>query len=88
MPNHTFLFVPPHRQGVELSAYMAAEGFNIVPISNEHQLAYACNVLNLGDSRIISVHPPSARQIVKCPHFKVCACVSVRCWICCRAWRC
>jgi N-dimethylarginine dimethylaminohydrolase len=50
---------------------MAGEGFNIVPISNEHQLAYACNVLNLGDSRIISVHAPSARQIVKCPHFKV-----------------
>lgn len=34
------------------------------------QLAYACNVLNLGNSRIISVHTPSARQIVKSPHFK------------------
>jgi hypothetical protein len=27
-------------------------------------------VLNLGDSRVVSVHPESARQIVKSPHFK------------------
>lgn len=31
---------------------------------------YGCNVLNLGSSRIISVNPASARQIVKDPHFK------------------
>ncbi len=30
---------------------------------------YGCNVLNLGGSRIISVNPASARQIVKDPHF-------------------
>uniref|UniRef100_A0A7S0RB30 Arginine deiminase n=1 Tax=Chlamydomonas leiostraca TaxID=1034604 RepID=A0A7S0RB30_9CHLO len=58
------------RQGVELAAYMRGEGYHIVPITAEHQLAYACNVLNLGDSRVISVHAPSARQIVKSPHFK------------------
>ncbi|KAL6748381.1 hypothetical protein V8C86DRAFT_2879369 [Haematococcus lacustris] len=58
------------REGVELSAFMQGEGYHILPITNEHQLAYACNVLNLGDSRIISVHAPSARQIVKSPHFK------------------
>jgi N-dimethylarginine dimethylaminohydrolase len=44
--------------------------YNIIPIKNEHQLAYACNVLNLGDSRVVSVHPESARQIVKSQHFK------------------
>ncbi len=63
--------VSHHREGVELSAYMRQEGYSIIPISCEHQLAYACNVLNLGDSRIISVHTGSARQIVKSPHFKV-----------------
>jgi hypothetical protein len=46
------------------------EGFDIIPISNEHQLAYACNVLNLGGGRIISVHDPSARQILQHPSFK------------------
>eukprot|EP00798_Chlamydomonas_sp_ICE-L_P013898 gene13898-19825_t len=50
--------------------YIRDEGYNIIPISNAHQLAYGCNVLNLGDSRIISVHSPSARQIVKSPYFK------------------
>ena len=30
---------------------------------------YACNVLNMGDSKIISVHANTARQIVRDPHF-------------------
>lgn len=42
---------------------MEAEGYSIVRVTGEHQLQYACNVLNLGDSRIISVHAPSARQV-------------------------
>eukprot|EP00198_Chlamydomonas_reinhardtii_P012973 XP_001702310.1 arginine deiminase [Chlamydomonas reinhardtii] len=58
------------REGVEFSAFIAGEGYAIIPISNEHQLQYACNVLNLGDSRIVSVHAPSARQIVRDPRFK------------------
>ena len=49
---------------------MAGEGYSIIPIAHEHQLAYACNVLNLGGSRVISVHAPSARQIVSHPAFK------------------
>jgi N-dimethylarginine dimethylaminohydrolase len=49
---------------------MKGEGFAIIPIKHEHQLAYACNVLNLGNGRIISVHADSARQIVKHPAFK------------------
>lgn len=57
------------RKGVEFSAFMKGEGYHIIPISCQHQLEYACNVLNLGDSRIISVHPPSARQIVRDPDF-------------------
>jgi N-dimethylarginine dimethylaminohydrolase len=59
------------RQGMELAAYMRGEGYNIIPITAEHQLAYACNVLNLGGSRIISVHRPSARQIARSQYFRV-----------------
>lgn len=49
---------------------MEGEGYSIIPISGSHQLQYACNVLNLGGGRIISVHAPSARQIVRHPAFK------------------
>lgn len=31
---------------------------------------YGCNVLNLGNGRIISVHAGTARQIVRCKDFK------------------
>ena len=48
---------------MEFSAFMQEEGYHIIPISGEHQLQYGCNVLNLGDGRIISVHGPSARQV-------------------------
>lgn len=58
------------RTGVEFAAFMRAEGFTIIPISGAHQLAYGCNVLNLGGGRVVSVHAPSARQIVKHPAFK------------------
>lgn len=41
---------------------------------------YACNVLNLGNSRIISAHAQTARQIVRDPHFH--GDVQVRCNTC------
>ncbi len=34
-----------------------------------HAQKYGCNILNLGNSRIISVHPQTARQIVRFPGF-------------------
>jgi hypothetical protein len=64
------VYVPSCSEGVEFSAFLEGEGFTIIPIKHEHQLAYACNVLNLGNGRIISVHADSARQIVKHPAFK------------------
>jgi hypothetical protein len=65
-----YVCVCARREGVEFSAFMQGEGFSIIPIKHDHQLAYACNVLNLGNGRIISVHPPSAREIVKHSAFK------------------
>jgi len=57
------------REGVEFSQYLKENGFNIVPVKPQHQLEYACNVLNLGNQRIISVHPETARTIVRSPYF-------------------
>lgn len=57
------------RSDVEFSSYMKENGFEIIPIKAQHQLEYACNILNLGGERIISVHPETARQIVRSPHF-------------------
>ncbi len=54
---------------MEFSAFIRGEGYAIIPIAHEHQLQYACNVLNLGDSRIVSVHAASARQVVRDPRF-------------------
>ncbi|PSC74328.1 Arginine deiminase [Micractinium conductrix] len=57
------------RQGVEFSQYMKDNGYHIIPIKAHHQLEYGCNVVNLGNERIISVHMETARQIVQSPHF-------------------
>jgi len=57
------------KSDVEFSRYMIDEGYHIIPISGKHQLQYACNILNLGGGRIISVHMESARQIVENEHF-------------------
>lgn len=58
------------RGDIEFSAFMREMGFHIIPIKSEHQLEYACNILNLGNERIISVHPETARDIVRSEHFK------------------
>lgn len=57
------------KQQVEFSKYMEDEGYHIIKISAKHQLLYGCNILNLGNSRIIAVHADSARQIVRDQHF-------------------
>lgn len=57
------------RKDVEFSQYLRDNGFNIIPVEPQHQLEYACNILNLGDQRIISVHPEAARKIVRSPFF-------------------
>ena len=57
------------KSDVEFGAYMRSNGFHIIPIKAKDQLAYACNILNLGNERIISVHQATAREIVRSPHF-------------------
>ena len=40
------------------------------PSHTQDQLLYGCNVLNLGNSKVISVHAGTARQIVRDPKFR------------------
>jgi arginine deiminase len=58
------------RTGVEFAAFIKAEGYRILPITHEEQLAYACNVLNLGNGRIVTAHAGSARRIVRHEAFR------------------
>jgi hypothetical protein len=67
---------------------MRDQGYHIIPITNAEQLEYACNVLNLGEGRIVGVHAKSARQIVKSPFFSGDVQVSVfRCFSSLWMWR-
>ena len=57
------------KSDVEFSQYLVDGGYKIIPVTGEEQLQYACNVVNLGNSRILSCHAPTARKICKSPHF-------------------
>lgn len=48
---------------VEFSAFLILRGFTIIPVTAEEQLEYGCNVLNLGNGRLISTESESARRI-------------------------
>lgn len=53
----------------EFSTYVQSKGFNIIPITCQDQLKYGCNVLNLGQERILSVNATCSRQLVRSSHF-------------------
>ncbi|GKT22922.1 Arginine deiminase [Aduncisulcus paluster] len=55
---------------VEFSQFLKSEGFHIIPVPHKLQLAYGVNVLNLGDSRILTVNDDTARLVARDPHFK------------------
>ena len=55
--------------GVEFGAFLRGEGYTIVPISAEEQLAYACNILNLGGGCVLSCHEDSARKLARTREF-------------------
>jgi arginine deiminase len=57
------------RKDVEFSQYLKENGFKIIPVTAAEQLKYACNVVNLGSSCILSCHAPTARKICQSPHF-------------------
>jgi len=58
------------KKNIEFSVYLHNEcGYNIITLTKQEQLAYACNCLNLGGGRILSCHLESARRIVRSPFF-------------------
>ena len=57
------------RRDVEFAAYVAEQGFEVIPLEEEHQLAYGCNVLNVGAGYVISVCSQAAREIVASDKF-------------------
>lgn len=57
------------KENIEFSRYLGEEGYKIISVTAEEQLQYACNVVNLGKSRILSCHAPTARKICRSAHF-------------------
>jgi len=55
---------------VEFSEFLQRNGYNIIKVSPQQQLEYACNILNLGNGNILSAHAESARALCRSPHFK------------------
>ncbi len=56
-------------QDIEFSAYVQSKGYQIIPVSREEQLRYACNVLNLGNGTILSADAEASRKMVRSPFF-------------------
>jgi arginine deiminase len=52
------------RADVEFATYVEEQGFDIIPLSCADQMAYGCNVLNLGAGHVVSVCSSAARKIV------------------------
>ncbi|PXF43088.1 Arginine deiminase [Gracilariopsis chorda] len=58
------------RQDVEFSSFMRENGFTIIPVTDEEQLSYGCNILNLGNGDVISIERNTARRIACSKAFK------------------
>jgi len=58
-PHYEEIFSVP----VEFSKWLTGRGYQVVLISDEHQREYMINFLNLGRSRLLSVHPDLARVL-------------------------
>lgn len=58
------------KHDVEFSAYLQSEGFSIIRVTNQHQLNYGCNCLNLGNGNILSVDPATSKHLARNPLFQ------------------
>jgi len=50
-------------QGQEFSQYLAANGFRVILIPNEHQLKYGMNFINMGNSNILCPYEPTVNLL-------------------------
>jgi len=58
-----------NRRDVEFAQYVRDEGYTIVPVTEDEQLEYVINFLNLGENRIICVHPRTKELLETCEQF-------------------
>lgn len=66
---HGLYHLVEKESNVEFSAFLLSRGFTIIPVTAEEQLEYGCNVLNLGNGRLVSTETESARRIATHPAF-------------------
>eukprot|EP01010_Urceolus_cornutus_P003861 NODE_570_length_1527_cov_155.816644_g431_i0.p2 GENE.NODE_570_length_1527_cov_155.816644_g431_i0~~NODE_570_length_1527_cov_155.816644_g431_i0.p2 ORF type:complete len:229 (-),score=52.19 NODE_570_length_1527_cov_155.816644_g431_i0:30-716(-) len=57
------------RSDIEFSKFVADEGFHIITVTGDEQLAYGCNALNMGGDRVIAVNASVARKMARDPVF-------------------
>lgn len=57
------------RANIELQQWFSENGYTIIRIPHEYQLAYGCNNLNLGNNCVLSVHQPTVDFIKKNPEY-------------------
>ncbi|KAL6063433.1 Arginine deiminase [Balamuthia mandrillaris] len=57
------------RRDVEFAQYLTENGFNIIPISEEYQLDYAINFVNLGNGQLVSAYEPAKKLLEENSHF-------------------
>ncbi|CAL5983495.1 Arginine_deiminase [Hexamita inflata] len=63
-----------NRANVEFGAFLEGEGYSLIKLPHEYQLAYGCNMLNLGcingHYKVLTVHNDSRDYIMNSPEFK------------------
>jgi arginine deiminase len=55
---------------VEFSEYLQQQGFHVLKVSEEYQLGYAINFINLGGGQLVTAHEGTKQLLEACPYFK------------------
>jgi arginine deiminase len=59
-----------HRHDVEFLQYVQEQGYTVITLTNDMQIAYGCNGLNLGNNTLITVDRMTAKYIARSGLFK------------------
>lgn len=58
-----------YRHDIEFLEYVEAEGYHVITLSNDMQIAYGCNGLNLGNNTLVTVDRMTAKFIARTAGF-------------------
>ena len=58
-----------HRHDIEFLEYVEGEGYHVITLTNDMQIAYGCNGLNLGNNTLVTVDRMTAKFIARTPGF-------------------